>query len=129
MTRILAPTRRIHFAISERALEFRGMVQQGLQLFGGDWTERKLDALEQYLRAYAKALSKTKFRRVYVDAFAGTGYREQKLLTSVAQTSIFGDDLKDLTAAEPQRFLDGSAKIALKVKPAFHRFVFIEQDD
>lgn len=33
------------------------MGQEGSQLFGGDWTERKLDALDQYLRAYTTALS------------------------------------------------------------------------
>ncbi len=105
------------------------MAQEGLQLFGGDWTERKLDALGQYLRAYATALSKTNFKRLYIDAFAGTGYREQKLMPAVAQPSIFEDELKELTATEPQQFLDGSAKIALKVTPRFDRFVFIEYDD
>lgn len=98
-------------------------------MFGGDWTERKLDALGQYLRAYAKALSKTTFKRVYVDAFAGTGYREQKASPVTSQASIFDDELKELAAPESQRFLDGSAKIALKVEPPFHRFVFVEFDE
>ncbi len=104
------------------------MAEDGLQLFGGDWTERKLDALGQYLRAYAKALSGTKFKRIYIDAFAGTGYREQKASPVEVQRSIFEDELKELTEPEPQRFLDGSAKIALKVEPPFHGFIFIEYD-
>ena len=102
------------------------MAEEGLQLFGGDWTERKLDALAQYLRAYAKALSKTKFKRVYIDAFAGTGYREQKVSSVEVPPSMFEDDLKELAEPEPQRFLDGSPKIALRVEPPFHRFIFIE---
>jgi three-Cys-motif partner protein len=105
------------------------MAEEGLQLFGGNWTERKLDALEQYLRAYAKALSKTNFKRVYIDAFAGTGYREQRVSAVEVLPSIFEDDLKELAALEPQRFLDGSAKIALRVDPAFHNFIFVEYDD
>ncbi|MDB5358517.1 MAG: uncharacterized protein JWN24_4970 [Phycisphaerales bacterium] len=105
------------------------MGEDGLQLFGGDWTERKLDALDQYLRAYAKALSKTNFNRVYIDAFAGTGYRERKVSAVEVPSSIFEDDLKELIAPEPQRFLDGSAKIALRVEPAFHRFIFVEYDN
>src|SRR5687767_14321647 len=105
------------------------MPEENLQMFGGGWTERKLDALEQYLRAYAKALSKTAFKRVYIDAFAGTGYREQRASPTLAQPSIFEEELRALTAPEPQRFLDGSAKIALKVEPPFHRFVFIEHDE
>src|SRR5256885_14798286 len=105
------------------------MAEEGLQLFGGDWTERKLDAVDQYLRAYAKALSKTKFNRIYIDAFAGTGYREQRSSSGGGLPSIFDEDLKELTASEPQRFLDGSARIALRVEPPFHRFIFIEHDD
>lgn len=70
------------------------MAEDGLQLFGGDWTERKLEALDKYLRAYARALSKTKFKRVYIDAFAGTGYREQKVSALEILPSIFEEDLK-----------------------------------
>lgn len=103
------------------------MGQDGLQLFGGDWTERKLDALEQYLRAYAKALSKRSFERIYIDAFAGTGYRQQKTAVhSEPVLDIFAEEFSELCAKEPQEFLDGSAKIALKVEPPFHRFIFIE---
>jgi three-Cys-motif partner protein len=102
------------------------MAEEGLQLFGGDWTEMKLDALEQYLRQYAKALSKQPFKRVYIDAFAGTGYREQKVIAQVNEGSIFADELAPLSESEPQKFLDGSPKIALRVTPRFHEFVFIE---
>jgi three-Cys-motif partner protein len=102
------------------------MPLEGLQLFGGDWTERKLDALAQYLNAYAKALSKQRFRRYYIDAFAGTGYREQRASVNEVMPSIFADELDELAAPESQKFLDGSARIALKVEPAFHRFVFVE---
>jgi three-Cys-motif partner protein len=105
------------------------MAEENLQMFGGDWTERKLDAIEQYLRAYAKALSKTSFKRYYIDAFAGTGYREQKASPETAQPSIFQEELEELTSPEPQRFLDGSAKIALKVHPPFDRCIFIEHDE
>jgi three-Cys-motif partner protein len=104
------------------------MAQDGLQLFGGDWTERKLDALNQYLCAYAKALSRTKFNRLYIDAFAGTGYREQKVAAEFT-SDIFAEELGELSAPETQRFLDGSAKIALRVEPSFHRFIFIEDKD
>jgi three-Cys-motif partner protein len=66
---------------------------------------------------------------VYIDAFAGTGYREQKTFTTSHSLDMFEDELKELSAPEPQRFLDGSAKIALKVEPPFNRFVFIEYDN
>lgn len=101
------------------------MAEEGLQLFGGDWTERKLDALGQYLRAYAKVLSKQSFQRVYLDAFAGTGYREQRVHPQLDYADIFAD-VDDLVQQEPQQFLDGSARIALKIEPAFHRYIFID---
>lgn len=102
------------------------MTKKAPQLWGGDWTEQKLDALNQYLNAYAKALSKSKFQRVYIDAFAGTGYREQRTDAQAESETIFAEELSPLADAESQRFLDGSAKIALRVTPPFHRFLFIE---
>ena len=102
------------------------MAEAGLQLFGGGWTEQKLDALDGYLRAYAKALSKTSFKRVYVDAFAGTGYREQRATAGARREAIMFEELEPLAEVQPQRFLDGSAKIALRVVPPFDRFIFVE---
>lgn len=109
------------------------MAQENLQLFGGNWTERKLDALDQYLRAYAKVLKdkpskQQPFNRVYIDAFAGTGYREQKTPTDVGPSSLFETEIRELAADGPQRFLDGSARIALKVAPPFDQFTLIEKD-
>ena len=44
--------------------------------FGGAWTDEKLQVLEGYLSAYTTALKNTSFRKGYIDAFAGTGYRD-----------------------------------------------------
>jgi three-Cys-motif partner protein len=97
------------------------MGEDNLQLFGGSWTEQKLDALGRYLRAYVNVLKNQPFTRVYVDAFAGTGYREQR-----ADGGSEGTIFEDLTEPGPQQFLDGSARIALNVEPPFHRYIFIE---
>ena len=47
--------------------------------FGGSWTEEKLSRLQEYLQAYMNIFSKNerarKLNPIYVDAFAGTGYR------------------------------------------------------
>ena len=104
------------------------MAELGLQFFGGNWTEQKLSALDDYLRAYVKALSRTSFRRMYIDAFAGTGYREQRATAAADRETIVFDELKPLADAQPQGFIDGSAKIALRVSPAFDSFVFVEFD-
>jgi three-Cys-motif partner protein len=47
--------------------------------FGGNWTEEKLECLKKYLSAYTTIFTKNPkarhFQTIYVDAFAGTGYR------------------------------------------------------
>jgi len=93
------------------------------QNFGGDWTEDKLGRVGEYLGRYNVALKNQQFSREYIDAFAGTGYRE-------VRDDGGGEDLMfpGLVEPEVQRFLDGSARIALKVDPCFHNFTFIEKD-
>jgi three-Cys-motif partner protein len=90
--------------------------------FGGDRKEEKLDVITDYLRAYLVALKNQPFVKGYIDAFAGTGYRQAKDAT--AQTSTL---FPDLAEAEPQAMLDGSARRALRLVPPFDRYVFIEQ--
>jgi three-Cys-motif partner protein len=93
------------------------------QQFGGDWTNEKLNRLRKYLLAYTKILSKRpNLKYAYIDAFAGTGYRELKAIDN--QTLL----LPELADSEPQRFLRGSASVSLECAPPFHRYIFIEKD-
>jgi len=94
--------------------------------FGGDWTTRKLDVLANYLKGYTTALKKAPFEKWYVDAFAGTGYRETRREdeTGAPSQNLL---LPDLAEAEPQILLDGSARCALMTDPLFERYVFIER--
>lgn len=93
------------------------------QSFGGDWTEDKLGRVGEYFERYNLALKNQPFIREYIDAFAGTGYRE-------VRDDRGGDGLMfpELAAQEVQRFLDGSARIALKSVPGFHKHTFVEKD-
>jgi len=92
------------------------------QRFGGDWTAEKLERVKKYLAAYAKIMTKQRFRFAYVDAFAGTGYRTMKEENS--------DELMlpEFAEQDAEAFLEGSARIALQVKPRFTRYIFIEKD-
>lgn len=99
--------------------------------FGGDWTATKLDVLSKYLKAYTTALkdkpsSEHPFRKAYIDAFAGTGYRTARRERDEDASDTL--PFPDLAAPEPQRLLDGSARLALKVEPHFDRYIFIERD-
>lgn len=93
--------------------------------FGGEWTTRKLEVLAGYLQGYTTALKKTPFQKLYVDAFAGTGYRDVRRNDTVksSQEALF----PELAEQEPQSLLDGSARIALLTEPPFDNYLFIEQ--
>jgi three-Cys-motif partner protein len=97
------------------------MTQQ--QLFGGDWTEEKLRRIRKYLRAYTTALSKQQFRTAYIDAFAGTGYRQLKRGHKPSEL-MFPEFMEE----DAQVFLEGSAQIALQTRPRFDKYIFIEQE-
>lgn len=91
-------------------------------LFGGDWTAEKLERVRKYLVAYATIMAKQRFRFAYIDAFAGTGYRTKAKSNHLS--FLFPELLED----ESQKFLDGSARIALQIEPRFHKYIFIEKD-
>jgi len=99
------------------------MAKKANQQFGGDWTEDKLRALEKYLKAYLVALSGKSFKLEYIDAFAGTGYREQAHEEPDA-VSLFGE----VAESQAQRYLDGSAKLALQLERAFDAYNFVEKN-
>ena len=65
--------------------------------FGGNWTEEKLKSLGKYLKAFAVIMNKQKFRFAYIDAFSGTGYREEKNNKIDDQIFLFQqNDLKEI---------------------------------
>lgn len=94
-------------------------------LFGGPWTQQKLEALSKYLRAYTRIFKKNLraqyFTTSYVDAFAGTG------LLAAPEEGLFEAILApDAKAVEEYR--KGSVRRALEVDPPFDRYVFIEKN-
>lgn len=99
--------------------------------FGGDWTGRKLQVLAGYLHSYTTALKDkptpaNPFRKAFIDAFAGTGYRDARRDEAKApstQNLLF----PDFAGKEPQSLLDGSARIALQTEPRFDKYIFIER--
>jgi three-Cys-motif partner protein len=90
--------------------------------FGGKWTQEKLEKVGNYLQTYSTALKNQSFRRVYVDAFAGTGYVNFKEKQS---NSLLFPEFEE---SEVQDFVVGSAQIALNINPPFDEYIFIEKD-
>jgi three-Cys-motif partner protein len=85
------------------------------QKFGGPWSLLKVEAVEKYLRVYAKVMSKQSFHLTYIDAFAGSG------------SFTFGDGMTLIPADEAEHVFSGSVKRALSID-AFDQFFFIEND-
>lgn len=83
--------------------------------FGGRHTELKLEKLESYLNAFTTALKFQGFRRIYFDAFAGTG----DIPRSDGPHSI-------LNAEDYGPFITGSARRALSIKEKFDEYIFVE---
>jgi three-Cys-motif partner protein len=99
--------------------------------FGGDWTTVKLSVIAQYLTGYTTALKdkpseEHPFRKAYIDAFAGTGYRDART-DDKASSGSQALPFPDLADPEPQALLEGSATLALRTQPRFDKYIFIEQ--
>lgn len=96
------------------------------QDFGGGWTEEKLKRIAKYLPAYTKIFKsnpKASFLTTYyVDAFAGTGYR------NISEKSPEHELFADLAQNDTSMFLKGSARIALEVQPEFDKYLLIDID-
>lgn len=98
-----------------------GMMAEPGPSFGGPWTELKLEMVKNYLDAYSQALKKQQFGKIYIDAFAGTGYRE--MVADEQSTPVLWEEAE----AEANRIFAGSAKLSLQVEPPFNQYIFIEK--
>ena len=94
--------------------------------FGGIWTEAKLDSVRKYLHAYGlifeKNVKASWYRTIYVDAFAGTGYRTNPRKHRATSNPLFND--KDAIS-----FQKGSAIAALEAEPSFDDYIFVERSE
>jgi three-Cys-motif partner protein len=84
--------------------------------FGGNWTEIKLEIVKKYLHFYTTALTSLNLPLIYIDAFAGTGSREQ-----ISKAMPMLGKEKELVK------LAGSARNALETNPPFDKYIFIEK--
>ena len=82
--------------------------------FGGSWTEEKLAVMRNYFALYAQALKNQSFAKWYIDAFAGTGERNEVKRPGSGGKPLFGDD-----ASEVGEVKEGSARIAAHIDEDF----------
>jgi len=98
------------------------------QLFGGAWTQGKLERVQKYLRAYLQIFKKGSkgeyFSTIYVDAFAGSGYMQ---LPEMPESVLFPEEFNELKS-EAYEYSKGSAVRALEIDPGFSQYLFVERD-
>lgn len=86
------------------------------QKFGGPWSLIKVDTVARYYRAFNTVLKNQGFKRVCIDAFAGSGDFQFKPRDA---SPLFDE-------AEVVETHAGSARRALATDPPFDRLVFVE---
>lgn len=95
--------------------------------FGGLWTKQKLTIIEEYLKCYSIGLKNCKFKKIYIDAFAGSGVTEldKKIEKENSIFDIYPNLDTDKTNNEINE-IEGSALISLKYD--FDNYYFLELD-
>lgn len=93
----------------------------------GPWAAEKLDALEAYLGFYNTALKYQPFKRVYIDAFAGSPVSKVRGSDVPPEPSPFFEEEEALEART--EFIFGSPVRALNVNPGFQEHYFFDLDE
>ncbi len=96
--------------------------------WGGNWTEIKLEAFENYVNAYLNIMNvqKQKYNgwptTIYFDGFAGSGQRSSSTLKE--EHSLFADYL----VKEELEVYKGSAERVLSLNQKFDYYFFVDND-
>lgn len=96
--------------------------------WGGNWTEIKLEAFENYVNAYLTIMNAQKQKNngwpttIYFDGFAGSGERTSSSI--VEENNLFSDYL----AKEELEIYKGSAERVLSLRQKFDYYFFVDND-
>lgn len=96
--------------------------------WGGNWTEIKLEAFENYVNAYLIIMNAQKHKyngwpiTIYFDGFAGSG--ERTSTTKLEENNLFSDYLVE----EELEVYKGSAERVLSLKHKFDYYYFVDKD-
>lgn len=98
----------VHFLIfpvvlkskNEPMIEYKEIEEESMMVaeetsWGGQWTEKKLDAFEKYVKAYLKIMNANRdkygWKLLYFDGFAGSGSRTIIANNNRAENSLFAE--------------------------------------
>jgi three-Cys-motif partner protein len=96
--------------------------------WGGNWTEKKLDAFEKYVNAYLLIMNKYRqnyfWKLIYFDAFAGSGTRESNEEFEENDNNLFGLKLNEISLYK------GAAERVLNIsQEGFDYYYFIDKSN
>lgn len=100
--------------------------------WGGDWTEKKLEAFESYVNAYLTIMNaqKRKFNgwptTIYFDGFAGSGSRDSS--DTENNTNLFSE-YENYFFEKQNELYKGSAERVLRLKQKFDEYYFVDIDE
>lgn len=89
------------------------------QNFGGPWSILKVRAISDYMQQFNTALKKQSFKRIYIDAFAGSG--------AFSFDDTISAPLLGIDENEAVRVHEGSARRAMAIEPPFTQLFFIDK--
>ena len=84
----------------------KNILQEPLNEWGGNWTEKKLDAFAKYVVAYLTIMKKNPYwKTIYFDGFVGCGERKDKCKTSIYQQLLLTEQEEKLYKGAAERVL------------------------
>jgi len=81
-----------------------------------------MDIFSRYFTAYTLELKGQPFESLYVDAFAGTGYRSMR--EGVARPALL---FPEIAEDGPQALLEATRRLAVRAEPRFHETMFLDR--
>jgi len=95
-------------------------LHESSDVWGGQWTEKKLDAFGKYLSAYLTIFNdKSYYKTIYFDGFAGTGVRKEKVTNTLyCQLSLTKDE---------EHVYKGAAERVICLDKSFDYYYFVDR--
>lgn len=102
-----------------------------LNYWGGTWTEQKLEAFTDYVKAYLTIMHKTREKYngwpqniIYFDGFAGSGCRNNPNVSDNLQKTLIELNISE----EEANLYKGSAERVLQLDKKFDKYIFVDSD-
>ena len=109
-----------------------GAASEPMALWGGSWTEQKLDAFAKYVAAYLTIMNnyrdKYNWKLIYFDGFAGSGSRGESEPYDETDKGLFDISEIDIDKSESEVYV-GAAERVLQISiPKFDYYYFNERN-